>query len=61
VRRANLAKVRDLLHVVPELDPPSDATVVTDRPAFICRHCGAPMIVIDILERTAPIRAPPIS
>jgi hypothetical protein len=24
------------------------------------RHCGAPMIVIDILERTAPIRAPPM-
>jgi hypothetical protein len=24
-----------------------------------CRHCGAPMIVIDILERSAPIRGPP--
>lgn len=59
--RANLAKVRDLLHVAPKLDTPSDDTVIETRPTFICRHCGAPMIVIDILQRTAPIRAPPIS
>jgi hypothetical protein len=61
VRRANLAKVRDLLHVAPQFDTPSDDTVIETRPTFICRHCGAPMIVIDILARTAPIRAPPIS
>jgi hypothetical protein len=61
VRRASLAKVRELLHVVPEFDTPSDDTVIETPPTFICRHCGAPMIVIDILERTAPIRAPPIS
>ena len=61
VRRANLAKVRDLLHVAPKLDTPSDDTVIETRPTFVCRHCGAPMIVIDILQRTAPIRAPPIS
>ncbi|HKQ84310.1 MAG TPA: IS91 family transposase [Steroidobacteraceae bacterium] len=60
VRRASLAKVRELLHVTPEPDPPSGAPVVAPRAAFICRHCGAPMIVIDILQRTAPIRAPPM-
>ncbi|WP_434718073.1 IS91 family transposase [Paraburkholderia sp. A1BS-2L] len=60
VRRASLAKVRELLHVVPEFDTPSDHTVIDTPPTFICRHCGAPMIVIDILARTAPIRAPPI-
>jgi hypothetical protein len=27
---------------------------------FVCRHCGAPMIVIEILERTPHIRAPPM-
>jgi Putative transposase/Transposase zinc-binding domain len=59
VRRANLAKLRALLDVLPEPDAPPDDTVMATRPAFICRHCGAPMIVIDILERTAPIRAPP--
>jgi hypothetical protein len=59
VRRASLAKVRDLLHVAPQIcPPPHDATTET-RPVFICRHCGAPMIVIDILARSAAIRAPP--
>ncbi|MFM0558165.1 IS91 family transposase [Paraburkholderia sediminicola] len=61
VRRDNLAKVRDLLHVAPRFDPPSDDTVIQAQPVFICRHCGAPMIVIDIVARTAPIRAPPMS
>ena len=59
VRRASLAKVRDLLHVAPEVSPPPDDTIIETRPVFICRHCGAPMIVIDILARSAPIRAPP--
>jgi hypothetical protein len=60
VRRASLAKVRELLDVVAEAntqpDDPSDAVA----PVFVCRHCAAPMIVIGILERTAPIRAPPM-
>jgi len=60
VRRANLAKVRELLDVVPEFNIPPQDAVVAARPAFVCRHCGAPMIVIEILERTAPIRAPPM-
>jgi hypothetical protein len=60
VRRANLAKVRELLDVVPEFNIPPQDAIVEARPAFVCRHCGAPMIVIEILERTAPIRAPPM-
>ncbi|BCG02434.1 IS91 family transposase (plasmid) [Paraburkholderia sp. PGU19] len=60
VRRASLAKVRELLHVAPEISPSPDDHVTETRPVFICRHCGAPMIVIDILARSAPIRAPPI-
>jgi len=60
VRRANLAKVRELLDVVPEFNIPTQDAAVAARPAFVCRHCGAPMIVIEILERTAPIRAPPM-
>ena len=60
VRRANLAKVRDLLHVAPEISPSPDNAIIETRPVFICRHCGAPMIVIDILTRCAPIRAPPM-
>jgi len=60
VRRASLAKVRDLLHVAPGISPSTDDAVIETRPVFICRHCGAPMIVIDILARSAPIRAPPM-
>ena len=60
VRRANLAKVRDLLHVAPELSPSPNDAIIETRPVFICRHCGAPMIVIEILTRCAPIRAPPM-
>jgi len=60
VRRARLAKVRDLLHVAPEISPLPHDTGIATRPVFICRHCGAPMIVIDILARSAPIRAPPM-
>jgi hypothetical protein len=59
VRRENLAKVRGLLHVVPAASTQPDDTGPAVRPAFICRHCGAPMIVIEVLQRSAPIRAPP--
>ncbi|MEA3102024.1 MAG: hypothetical protein QOF74_6264 [Caballeronia mineralivorans] len=61
VRRASLAKVRELLDVVPEVGIQPDDPRGAVPPVFVCRHCGAPMIVIDILQRTAPIRAPPIS
>jgi len=57
-RCARLARIRDLLHVVPDIRPPTDDAIIEVRPVFTCRHCGAPMIVIDILARSAPIRAP---
>jgi hypothetical protein len=28
-------------------------------PVFVCRHCGAAMLIVDILARTPAIRAPP--
>jgi hypothetical protein len=59
VRRASLAKARELLGVMPDADTQPDAPGVAIPAVFVCRHCGAPMIVIEILERTAPIRAPP--
>src|SRR5258706_9145841 len=60
VRRASLAKVRELLDVVPQAGTQPDDPGGAVPPVFVCRHCGAPMIVIEILERTAPIRAPPM-
>lgn len=59
VRRASLAKARELLGVMPEANTQPDDPGVAIPAVFVCRHCGAPMIVIEILERTAPIRAPP--
>jgi hypothetical protein len=58
-RKDNLAMARQLLNQpapVPEPDP-SPATTLS--PTFVCRHCGAPMIIIEVLPRPRHIRAPP--
>ena len=60
VHRAGLAKVRELLDFVPEVGIRPDDPMVAVPSVFVCWHCGMPMIVIEILERTAPIRAPPM-
>jgi hypothetical protein len=59
VRRHNLATIRALLHAPAVIDANDEASADTRAPTFICRHCGAPMIIIEILLRTHPIRAPP--
>ncbi|CAE6873013.1 hypothetical protein R69927_07711 [Paraburkholderia domus] len=59
VRRQNLASIRALLHAPAVIDASDDTSADTRAPTFICKHCGAPMIIIEILPRTHPIRAPP--
>jgi Putative transposase len=61
-RRANLTKIRELLSTVPARIKPCANVVanVAVPPTFVCRHCGSPMIIIDILQRSRPIRAPPV-
>ena len=61
-RRENLAKIRELLGVVPALiETNADVVATAAVPStFVCRHCGSPMIIIDILQRSRPIRAPPV-
>jgi hypothetical protein len=62
-RREQLAQARELLHVVPaatESHPPG-APVATVQPTFVCPHCGAAMIIVEIFARGATIRAPPTS
>jgi hypothetical protein len=55
LRRNNLKKLRDLLTTLPE--PLEEATVEDRSAPFVCRSCGAPMKITEIL---APkIRAPP--
>ena len=61
-RREHLAQARELLHVVPTaVEPPSSATasVAIVPPTFVCRHCGAAMIIVEIFARGQTIRAPP--
>ena len=64
-RKENLARVRELLCAKPP-PPPAPAaeeeSIASASPApatFLCAHCGAPMIVVDILVRCHPPRAPP--
>ena len=62
-RRDNLARVRDLLQVAPANTEPmsadADASDKAVQPTFVCPDCGAAMIIIEILGRKQPIRAPP--
>jgi hypothetical protein len=62
-RVQNIAAARELLH-----QPAPEAHADTERthssngsvtPTFVCRHCGAPMIILLTFARTHPIRAPP--
>jgi predicted RNA-binding Zn-ribbon protein involved in translation (DUF1610 family) len=61
-RRENLARARELLHAMPDPDaesPGADAAAGSAQPTFVCPECGAAMIVVEILMRGQPIRAPP--
>ncbi len=61
-RNNHLAKARELLNVVPDVDAThedTDAPTDLGPPTFVCPDCGAPMIVIDVIVRGQPIRAPP--
>jgi len=61
-RRENLARARELLHVMPEaaVEPQEAAVPIgSSQPTFVCPDCGAAMIVVEVLLRGQPIRAPP--
>jgi Putative transposase/Transposase zinc-binding domain len=64
-RKINIATARELLHQpVPVLAAdPIDAHTGSSiaRLTFVCRHCGAPMLVIETFARAQRIRGPPIS
>ncbi len=60
-RRTNLAVARHLLQQ-PAADlaaPLATDTTAAPPPTFICRQCGAPMIVVELLAQPLRIRAPP--
>ena len=60
-RRNNLARARELLHVVSEPaepQPPDEPPAIV-QPLFVCRDCGAAMLIVETFARGQPIRAPP--
>jgi hypothetical protein len=60
-RREHLARARELLQVVPAATGPQpEGPVVNIQPTFVCPHCGAAMIIIQIFARGETIRAPPL-
>src|SRR5207249_8709394 len=60
-RREHLDRARELLHVVPTAaeSHPSEAAA-NIAPTFVCPHCGAAMIIVEIFTRGETIRAPPL-
>ncbi len=60
-RSDHLDRARALLNVVPDVDASHlvNAPAEPGQPTFTCPDCGAPMIVIDVIVRGQPIRAPP--
>ncbi len=58
-RKQNLALARALLEVPAPTPAESAQAAASAPPTFICRHCGAPMIVIQTFMRVQRIRAPP--
>ena len=62
-RAQNIAAARELLQQ-PAPEIPADAQHTHSwngsvRPTFVCRHCGAPMIILLTFARAHHIRAPP--
>ncbi len=60
-RKDNQARARELLKVAPVVDTADGSTATGEsvQSAFVCPHCGAPMLIIETLARILPIRAPP--
>jgi hypothetical protein len=66
-RSANLALARALLGDEPAVHSAQAAHTIqaaqtataTAPPCFVCRHCGAPMFIVQIFLRGQMIRAPP--
>jgi hypothetical protein len=62
-RKEKLALARELLNVVPVVAVAeangNEAMDEPVRPAFVCTHCGAQMIVLESFVRGQSIRAPP--
>jgi hypothetical protein len=64
-RKENIHTARELLHQ-PAPQPVAEsgvggADLGSHRPTFLCRHCGAPMLIIETFARAQHIRGPPVT
>jgi len=65
-RRHDLARVRQLLAPSPSTtsaagdDAQANTEPSTAPPTFVCRHCGRPMLIVQLLAPDPAIRAPPL-
>lgn len=58
-RKENLAVARELLQQPAPVTEPKEPCAHSQAPTFVCRHCGAPMIIVETFARPHHIRAPP--
>jgi hypothetical protein len=63
-RTASLTTARELLHAGTGASPTTENceinhAVDAKQPAFVCWHCGQPMIIVQTFQRGDSIRAPP--
>ncbi|MCX7177178.1 MAG: IS91 family transposase [Proteobacteria bacterium] len=58
-RKENLARARELLHVVRDEHQEPIAPTESAQPTFVCPCCGASMIIVETFVRGQLIRAPP--
>ncbi len=59
-RQRNLQSIRGLLDVTVEKPGEPDRELTLPKPpSFICRTCGTPLVIIEILDRPQRSRAPP--
>ena len=60
--KASVALARTLLGLpnpTPSVTEDTAADITDDKPVFVCRHCGAAMIIVQVFTRDTSIRAPP--
>ncbi len=64
-RKHDIPTARELLHQpaphASRRTGDGSADHASARPTFVCRHCGAPMLVIETFARAQHIRGPPAS
>ncbi len=60
-RKTQIATARELLHQPVSIVAVDSTDHGCQQPTFLCRHCGAPMLIIETLARAQHIRGPPTS